>query len=530
MSLQFALIVLLWIVGASALALLALVWHRGHARRKPWLALLALASALYAFGYGLELAGSTVDWVFATYRIQHLAIAFAPTILLLIAADLGELPRLASPRVLALASAISVATIAVVYTNPLHELFHVDARMDTSGPLALVTFDTGPWYVGFHVYVALVLVTANVAFLRAWWRAAPQSRQRAQTSTVALASLLPWLGSLVYVFGILPLPIDTTPIALVFTCFLIYRGVTHHALADVSPIARDLVFERMHDPVLVLDTDGRVVDHNEAAGALLADGAAQWLGRTPHEVLGRDVTEIAPPDGGGDTVVDAAPLEIGGRTFDTRLAQLRDRGGRSLGRALVLRDVTDHAQALTMLAHLASTDELTGISNRRHFLGLTGRVLERAHRDGQPTSLIIFDLDSFKQVNDSHGHLVGDALLRAVAASVAGNLRPTDLLGRYGGEEFAVCLPETGAADAFAAAERLRVAVRATTSIHDAQAVSVSASVGVSTTDPHHDDDLEALLQRADAAQYEAKRRGGNAVVAAPPPADTSTLAAAALD
>ncbi len=513
-NLQIGLIGLLWLVGASALALFASIWQRGHVGRRPWLALLPIASALYAFGYGLELAGDSVAWVFATFRIQHLAIALSPTIVLWMASDLGEFRRATRRAAVGLSSLVSVATIAIVYTEQRHDWYHVDLRMDTSGPFPLIAFDAGPWYVGFHVYVALALLTANVVLLRTWLRARPGSPRRGQAAMVALASLLPWLGSLVYLSGLLPLSIDLTPITLAFTSFFIYRGVTRHALADVSPIARDLVFERMLDPVLVLDVEGRVVDHNEAAVLLVSGGRHAWLGRTPQDVLGHDLVPITAASTPHDTVVDSEQLQIAGRTYDTRLAHLRDPRGRPLGQAVVLRDVTDHAQARATLARLASTDELTSISNRRHFIDLTERVMERGHRDGRPTSLVIFDLDSFKLVNDTHGHQAGDALLRAIAAAVAANLRPTDVLGRYGGEEFAVCLPDTGAGDALAAAERLRATVAATTITRNTKTVGVNASVGVSTTDPRRDVDLETLLHHADGAQYLAKRRGGNQVVA----------------
>jgi diguanylate cyclase (GGDEF)-like protein/PAS domain S-box-containing protein len=509
------LIALLWLVGASALALLALISLRGHVRRKPALALLVLASALYALGYGLELAGDSLDWVLATYRIQYLAIAFAPTLLLWIAADLGELQRRWTRSLVVAGAAVSLATVAVVYTNAGHGLYHVAPRMDTSGPFALIDFAPGPWYWFFHAYVATALLAAYGLFLRAWLRAPVGSARRGQATAVALAALVPALGALVYSSRILPLRLDVSPIALAFSAFFIYRGITRHALADLTPIARDLVFERMSDPVLVLDLEGKVIDHNRAARDLAGGAAGVWLGRTPQEVLGRplvpavderDATPVA-------TIVERDPLEIGGQTFDLRIAHLKGRSGHALGRAVVLRDVTDHDRARRALARLATTDELTGIANRRHFLYLAERILERDHRAGAPTSVMLFDLDDFKHVNDSYGHQTGDELLRAIADTVTGSLRPGDLFGRHGGEEFAVCLPATGAADAGAAAERLRGAVAATVLTSAEALVAVTASVGVCTTSTSRRYGIEQLLACADAAQYAAKRGGGDLAV-----------------
>jgi len=518
-TLQITLIAGTWLVATLALALLLLVWQRGHARRAPVLALLLLGSALYAFGYGLELAGDSVAWVFATFRIQHLGIAFAPVLLLLLAADVGRAPRLASRPVMLVALALSLTTVVLVYTNPLHGLYHANPRMVEAGPLTLIDFDQGPWYVLFHVYMAVALIVTNVTLLRGWARAPHGSALRAQALIVALATFLPWLGSLVYLLGVLPLPIDTSPYALVFFSVLVYVGVTRFALADVSPIARALVFERMQDPAFVVDHDGRLVDHNEAAAALLRTVTAEpWLGRPLALLLGRDVT-AAQAASTTDTIVEAEPIELAGRSYDARIAQVRGSRADALGSVVVLRDVSDHTRLQRMLTQLALTDELTGIANRRHLLELAERVLTRAVRDGEPTAFVIFDLDRFKLVNDDYGHLVGDRLLRAISKAVAANLRPTDLLGRYGGEEFGVCLPNTTEEDAVRVAQRVRQAVAATSvpsgSAGDRGGIGVSASVGVCAIASGVATDLETVLTRADDAQYEAKRQGGDRVVVA---------------
>jgi len=519
-TLQITLIAGTWLVATLALALLLLVWQRGHARRTPVLALLLLASALYAFGYGLELAGDSVAWVLATFRIQHLGIAFAPVLLLLLAADVGRAPRLASRPVIVSALALSLTTVVLVYTNPLHDLYHAAPRMVQAGPLTLIEFDRGPWYVVYHLYMAAALIVGNATLLRAWWRAPHGSAVRAQALIVALATFLPWVGSLVYLLGALPLPIDTSPYALVFFSVLVYVGVTRYGLADVSPIARALVFERMQDPAFVVDDDGRLVDHNEAAEALLRAVASEpWLARSLSDLLGRDVTASeAAPD---DTIVDADPIELAGRSFDARIAHVRGPRADAIGSVVVLRDVSDHMRLQRMLGQLALTDELTGIANRRHLLELTERVLVRAARDGRPTAFAIFDLDRFKLVNDRYGHVVGDRLLRAIAKTVAANLRPTDLFGRYGGEEFGVCLPDTTDEEASRVAQRVREAVAATTvpagraGDRDGASVGVSASVGLCAIACGTDVDLETVLTRADDAQYEAKRQGGDRVVVA---------------
>jgi diguanylate cyclase (GGDEF)-like protein len=202
---------------------------------------------------------------------------------------------------------------------------------------------------------------------------------------------------------------------------------------------------------------------------------------------------------------------VGGRTYDAREVALAGRRGEPLGRALVLRDVTHQAELEATLRALATTDGLTGLANRRHFLALAERDAIQAQRSGRPIALAIFDVDRFKAVNDTYGHPVGDDVLRAVAATALASVRAADAVGRYGGEEFAVLWPDADVAAALAGAERLRAAI-AELQVPTAQgAVRVTVSVGaaVAAGAPL---DLEALLRRADAALYRAKRAGGDRV------------------
>jgi diguanylate cyclase (GGDEF)-like protein len=174
------------------------------------------------------------------------------------------------------------------------------------------------------------------------------------------------------------------------------------------------------------------------------------------------------------------------------------------------------AAAERRIQELARTDDLTGIANRRH-LGERLRVERaRAARYGRPISLAMVDVDHFKAVNDAHGHDAGDAVLRGVARTVAGSLRESDLLGRWGGEELLVILPETGAAGARALADRLRAAVEALRVEHDGRAHGVTVSVGLATWAPPatgaQGPGEDALLKQADEALYRAKAAGRNRV------------------
>ncbi|MDD2770296.1 MAG: diguanylate cyclase [Methylococcus sp.] len=172
----------------------------------------------------------------------------------------------------------------------------------------------------------------------------------------------------------------------------------------------------------------------------------------------------------------------------------------------------EHHQTQDELERQAHTDFLTGLANRRHFIKLAEVELARARRYGKPLSLFMIDVDHFKAVNDSLGHDTGDRVLQDIAAALVQTLRTTDVIGRFGGEEFAVVLPDTPATQAGEAAERLRRTIAATDMQGDSgPSLHTTVSVGVSTlTDAPAD--LNTLLKHADDALYIAKNGGRNQV------------------
>ncbi|OZA30063.1 MAG: hypothetical protein B7X93_04685 [Hydrogenophilales bacterium 17-61-9] len=165
-----------------------------------------------------------------------------------------------------------------------------------------------------------------------------------------------------------------------------------------------------------------------------------------------------------------------------------------------------------MLVELATRDGLTGLYNHRTFYTLLADELARAQRFERPLSFLMLDIDHFKRVNDTYGHLAGDTVLKELGELLCREARAVDRVCRYGGEEITVILPETGpdAADRFA--ERLRVAVEAQVFCADSEPIRMTVSIGVASW-PAHADGAEALVAAADAAMYAAKQGGRNRVV-----------------
>jgi diguanylate cyclase (GGDEF)-like protein/PAS domain S-box-containing protein len=277
--------------------------------------------------------------------------------------------------------------------------------------------------------------------------------------------------------------------------------------------------EQCPDSVLVTDTGGRIVYANPAFERMTGYACAELVGRTP-ALLKSGLHEA-------DFYRELWTALLGGREFRALFANRRkngepyyedkiirplfDDGGRATHFVSYGRDATERAREFDKLTHAATHDNLTDLPNRNLFLDRLAQALREAARRGEPVTVAILDLDRFRDTNNRHGHLAGDAVLQAVAARTRGCLREADTVARIGGDEFALVLP--GAAGEAAAGVLQKVVLANAAPLPwGGREIRATVSIGASVF-PRDADDEEALRRLADQAMYAAKAAGGSRCV-----------------
>lgn len=280
------------------------------------------------------------------------------------------------------------------------------------------------------------------------------------------------------------------------------------------------IVETEPECVKLLAMDGTLVQMNRAGLDMIEAESEQ-------QVIGARVVDLVAPEHraaftalhqqviGGESGVlefEIIGLKGGHRWLDTHAVPMRDADGTIKGLLGVTRDVTERKRAQRELERLAQTDALTGLANRRHFMELAEQELSRTLRYGGQLSVLMADIDHFKNINDTHGHHMGDLVLQRLGELCREILRDVDVVGRIGGEEFAVILPQTGAEKALEVGERIRKTVaKAELPLEHGIPLRITLSLGVTTLAGTHAN-VDTLLAQADRALYEAKNLGRDRV------------------
>jgi len=287
------------------------------------------------------------------------------------------------------------------------------------------------------------------------------------------------------------------------------------------------IFDSFHDPFNIVDRDYRTVKFNDAYSRMKSMQAKDLFGKKCYEALhGRNSVcedcvfektfQSKDPCAKEKRVPQANGTDLWIEIYTYPILDQQRNVTHVVG---YTRDITDRKkseeekkQLIENLNYLSTTDSLTGLCNRRALTDTLHREIERAQRYDTDLSLILCDLDKFKIINDTYGHAAGDAALQAVSEALKSSLRKTDILGRHGGDEFMIILPETSLDGAKLLAEKVRVAVsEIELSVEKNKRIGLSLSLGVASCCAPAEN-IDSLVRLADSALYTSKQMGRNKV------------------
>ncbi|MCI0609429.1 MAG: diguanylate cyclase [Anaerolineae bacterium] len=490
--------------------------------------------AIWAFCYAMITLSASLEAKRFWLKLENIGILTVPVFWFFFTMQYTRLDKWLNKFTAALFFIIPVVSWILLFSENWFHFYYssVFPISESGGPLVI---ERGPWYLVALVHSYLLNLTGMGLLI--WQFIEYRNIYREQMAILVGAILIPWLTNIFYqvASGLTSspsVPIDLTPISFTVTAFLISAGVFGLRLFDLMPIARHVVIEYIPEMVVVVDAHDRVLDANQTA--------QEWLGKTLDEIVGRDPMEVFH---GWPQLINRfltsnethEEIQIPGdppRTLELNVSALYNRFNVLEGRIIVAHDITEHKwlendmkyanEALTRqleeieilrdeLEQQAIRDPLTDVYNRRYMVEFLDNEIARAERENISVSIVMMDLDNFKQFNDNYGHKCGDVILQAFANFLIEHTRRGDVICRYGGEEFVILMPNTTHQIGYERAEAWRQDFSETAIDYEGMKFSTTFSAGVATF-PQHGQTGDLILQAADKALYRSKDGGRNRV------------------
>ncbi|MGE6630080.1 histidine kinase N-terminal 7TM domain-containing protein [Bacillus sp. NPDC077027] len=470
------------------------------------------ATGIYIFGHIFELLARTPEEIMFWVCFQYIGLPFIAPLSLMLVLQFTGLNEYVTKRRMILILFIPFLTTIMVFTNPFHSLFYRSLSIDTVDGFLLADFTISYWYIIHGVYTFGSSMLAILILL--WFLRVTKKEYLKQIIILLIGLFLPIFTSFFYLLGLTPHNIDPVPVVMLLTNSLYMWAIISFQLFRLSPIAMERVFEHLSEGVLILDRNHKLIDYNSAATAIIPDLSRDGIGRKVDEIWSDSPEDPAftqwlrvPHD---HSHFDLYWEREQPAYYHLTSSPLFSRRGEIEGRQIVISDVTEQRMLQEELERRAYIDGLTNIFNRSSFIERAQQLLEVGAND---TGILLYDIDFFKQINDNHGHHAGDQALRHVVSICQQHLNIDDLFGRYGGEEFAICLPHRRFEEVCYIAEQIRQSFEKHSLQIDGKTIRITASFGIAHTIDGHLT-LEELLFEADQALYMSKRHGRNTTYA----------------
>ncbi|MGM0846445.1 MAG: histidine kinase N-terminal 7TM domain-containing protein [Bacillota bacterium] len=464
-------------------------------------------SAVFTFSYVFELMSSTLMEAKIWLGLEYLVMPFIPGFLLWMCVNYAGINL--KQRHLYLLFLLPILTVFTHHTNELHHLYYTSIQLREAAPLTIVEMTYGPFFYIHALYLFLCLSTSIILLLLQLKKA--PFRFRMQITLMVLGLFVPIAANYFYLNKFSIHGIDLGPVSMSLSFILHGIALFSYQMFSVLPIAREKVFESMLEGVIVLGQKAAVLDYNKAVLKVVPELCPLAIGKPVHSVL-HDL-ELAELICIGKERDYKTKKGGSGEHYQVRFSPILHKKREVIGSIITFMNISERVLLQDRLKNLASFDGLTKVYNRTYFLE---KAESRLESQVSGASLILFDIDHFKNVNDTYGHEAGDLVLFQVAHEAKSQLRSQDILGRYGGEEFIILLPETTTEEAFIIANKLRIGISSILVKAGHMPIQVTSSFGISYLSAMDDffskESFKEAIGKADQALYAAKRNGRNMV------------------
>lgn len=507
------LIYILMIVVAGVLSLILCLFSYVKLKNAPGASqytIVTLLAAIFSFSYAFELTSTTLREIKFWLGIEYLVMPFIPGFILLMCFEYAG--RKMSQPFLYIVFGVPLITVFTHHTNELHHLYYLSIEVRKDTPFPIAEFEYGPFFYVHSLYLFVCLSISIIILLLQMRKSL--FRFKLQILTMVAGLFVPIVANHFYLNDLSPYGIDLGPVSMSASFILHGLALVSFQMFHIAPIAREKVFESMPEGVIVLNQNGMIVDYNKAILHAMPMLNTFSIGRQLEAVLGEE-KKLAELMRRGEEC-DYERVE-GTRNihYQVRFSPVLKRNGSDIGTIITFVNITERVEMQKKLHLLASYDGLTQIYNRTYFMEQAVNKLESLMQKEGCASLILFDIDHFKQINDTYGHEAGDIVLTNVAKLAKTSLGPQDMIGRYGGEEFIILLPEKDVKEAFEAADKIRAKISGSVINVDDKIIHVTSSFGVSSIQcgqPNQKAVIKLAMRKADNALYAAKNNGRNNV------------------
>ncbi len=495
----------LFAIGISYVILFFYTLFKQKTRLFNIFSLLCLSIAIYVIGYGFELRSDTLDEIKFFLKIEYFGMPFMFTFWSLFVYEFYY-NKAPSFKICILLSIIPILTLFFNVTDDYHHLFYKNIEAIQYDGFITAQITKGPWYCVNMVYSYATLVIGIYYFMKTWYNSF--NIKRIQSMLIIGGTVLPAFIETFYLIGLSPYGLDLLPFAIGIFAICYYIAFFRYDFIEWPEMIENVKFSESSEGIIVVDAKNKLVDFNQAAQRVY-----DFL---TLKNVGKDLNRFNQATDLFDHKENIFEIVVGDdrqKHYEIHFTELKGRNS-ILGSVYFMKDITQQKEMIKQLENLASYDSMTPIYNRRRFMEEAEKEIYRAARYNSGLALLMIDIDNFKEINDIYGHMAGDEVIKSVANRCREGIRRTDIIGRFGGDEFSIVLSGVDDNNALIIAEQIRKNIEDMEITYLGQKLRTTVSIGVATAAASNgrELDLNQLIKQADQALYKAKNYGRNAI------------------